>query len=86
LTALGDPSADSNPSRATLPPAQANRAASLNPDIIVFIGPEGGFTAAEREQLASHGAKFMRLASPTLRVETAAVAVAALWAEWSCRS
>jgi len=45
--------------------------------ILVFVGPEGGFAPAEREQLISAGAQPARLAPTILRAETAAVAVCA---------
>ncbi len=44
------------------------------------IGPEGGLSDAERAMLSQAGAQPVRLAEHTLRVETAAVAVAANWA------
>lgn len=45
---------------------------------VVVIGPEGGLTPEERRRLA--GAAFARLAPTVLRVETAAVAAAAILA------
>jgi 16S rRNA (uracil1498-N3)-methyltransferase len=47
-------------------------------DIIAFIGPEGGFTGDEESLLAQRGAVPVRLTDTTLRVETAALALAAL--------
>lgn len=51
--------------------------------IVGFIGPEGGFTAEETAALRAAGAQPVRLGEHILRVETAAVAlaaaVAALW-------
>jgi 16S rRNA (uracil1498-N3)-methyltransferase len=44
------------------------------------IGPEGGLTDAELTELMRHGGICARLAPAVLRVETAAVAVAAVWA------
>lgn len=49
-------------------------------EVTVFIGPEGGFTDEEISALSSAGALSARIAAPVLRVETAAVAAAALWA------
>jgi 16S rRNA (uracil1498-N3)-methyltransferase len=46
---------------------------------IVAIGPEGGWTDEELELAASHGWKLIRLPGNILRVETAAIAVAAYW-------
>jgi len=47
---------------------------------LIFIGPEGGFTNEEREQFSEHGGRPVRLARSTLRIETAAIAAAAVWA------
>ena len=43
-------------------------------DVVVFVGPEGGFSPDERTLLADHQARRVRLTGTTLRVETAAVA------------
>lgn len=49
----------------------------------LIVGPEGGFTQAERRQLLDAGARPGRLAASILRIETAAVAAAAVWiAAW----
>lgn len=42
-------------------------------EVIVLVGPEGGFTAAEVEQILAAGAVSVRLGDPVLRTETAAV-------------
>lgn len=47
-------------------------------EVDVFIGPEGGFTPAELAQLAAHGVRAVGLGPRILRVETAALAAAAL--------
>ena len=47
-------------------------------DIIIFIGPEGGITDAERQLLIQNSAKPVRLTATILRVETAAIAAAAI--------
>ncbi|MFT5991047.1 MAG: 16S rRNA (uracil1498-N3)-methyltransferase [Bradymonadia bacterium] len=39
----------------------------------LFVGPEGGFTDAEREQLYDHGASSIGLGPALLRAETAAI-------------
>lgn len=44
----------------------------------LLLGPEGGFTAAEREQAEHAGVPAARLTETALRVETAAVAGAAV--------
>lgn len=46
--------------------------------VILVIGPEGGFSDAEIEQATEAGAKLISLGANILRVETAAVALAAL--------
>ncbi len=45
--------------------------------VTVVIGPEGGLTRAERERVLAAGFEAIRLATHTLRFETAAVAAAA---------
>jgi 16S rRNA (uracil1498-N3)-methyltransferase len=47
-------------------------------DIIAIIGPEGGITEGEKILLENYGAKFVRLTSTVLRIETAALAFAAV--------
>jgi len=52
--------------------------------VTLVIGPEGGLTEAESALLAQAGAHSIRLAGPILRIETAAVAAAAVWAaQWT---
>jgi 16S rRNA (uracil1498-N3)-methyltransferase len=46
----------------------------------VVIGPEGGLTDAERETLRTAGGQTVRLAEHVLRIETAAICIAANWA------
>jgi 16S rRNA (uracil1498-N3)-methyltransferase len=48
--------------------------------MVLAIGPEGGFTDAERASLLAAGATSVRVAGPVLRIETAALAAAAVWA------
>lgn len=48
--------------------------------LAAVIGPEGGLSNDERTMLSEAGAQPVRLAEHILRVETAAVAVAANWA------
>lgn len=47
-------------------------------DYVVFIGPEGGLTADEEQTLKNHGAIGVGLTETILRIETAAVACAAI--------
>ena len=46
--------------------------------LFAFVGPEGGWTAEELAQFAAAGSTAVRLTETILRVETAAVAVAAV--------
>jgi 16S rRNA (uracil1498-N3)-methyltransferase len=46
----------------------------------IVIGPEGGLTDDELAALDRAGAHRVRLAGPILRIETAALAAAAVWA------
>jgi 16S rRNA (uracil1498-N3)-methyltransferase len=50
--------------------------------LVMLIGPEGGWTDEESEALRAAGLVAVKLARTTLRVETAAVAAAALAAAW----
>lgn len=47
----------------------------------LFIGPEGGISERERSAFAARAAVTIRLAAGILRIETAAVAAAAVWSE-----
>lgn len=55
------------------------RPGSPRPTTLV-IGPEGGLTGDELAALDAAGAERVRLAGPVLRIETAALAAAAVWA------
>jgi 16S rRNA (uracil1498-N3)-methyltransferase len=46
--------------------------------IYLLVGPEGGFTACERDQLATVASASVSLGDGVLRIETAAVAMVAL--------
>jgi len=48
--------------------------------LAVVIGPEGGLSPPELEHLTGAGAQLVRLGEHILRVETAAMVVAAVWA------
>jgi len=72
---VADPGDDSQPATAWL----ANYASSW-PQLACVIGPEGGLSPSERDLLRECRAQFVSLALHTLRVETAAVALAAVWA------
>lgn len=46
--------------------------------VLAFVGPEGGWTPDELTQLTSHGCQPIRLGPNILRIETAAIALAAI--------
>lgn len=48
-------------------------------DVVVCIGPEGGWSEREMGEFASAGASIMTLPTPVLRAETAAIAAATLF-------
>lgn len=54
--------------------------------VTAVVGPEGGLTDEELALLAAAGGRRVRLATHILRVETAAVAIAAQWAGRAWRS
>jgi len=54
------------------------RAANSPGELILFIGPEGGWTESEIEAFSAAGIQPVRLTSTILRVETAAIAAAAV--------
>lgn len=56
---------------------------SAQHEILIFIGPEGGFTSEERKEIERLGGRPVSLGDATLRIETAAIAAAAIWAN-SC--
>jgi len=72
---VAHPCDDSQPAT----PFLASHAASW-PHLACVIGPEGGLSPLERNLLREYRAHFVSLGLHTLRVETAAVAVAAIWA------
>ena len=45
--------------------------------VLLIVGPEGGFTAAEVSQAQAAGANIASLGTNILRIETAAIALAA---------
>lgn len=78
LVLYGDPSIETF----TLLDAVAERRASgmALTEALIVIGPEGGLTDEERAAIECTGGRAVRLADSVLRVETAAVAAAAVWA------
>ncbi len=53
---------------------------STQHEILIFIGPEGGFTAEECAEIEKLGGRPVSLGDATLRIETAAIAAAVIWA------
>jgi 16S rRNA (uracil1498-N3)-methyltransferase len=64
--------------RAALQVALAGRTAAAMPEVRLFIGPEGGFSAGEVALAERHGAIPVTLGPRILRAETAAIVAAAL--------
>jgi len=68
------------------PSPEAARVADAVPSgasrLIGFIGPEGGFTSEEIATLRAVGARSVRLGEHILRIETAALALAAAVSAW----
>ena len=60
-------------------PSKARDEESSRGSVTIVIGPEGGFTVEEITQAASRGAQLVSLGPRILRVETAALAAAALF-------
>lgn len=56
-----------------------------SPELLVIVGPEGGLSDGELDTLRSRGAHMVGLGPHVLRVETAAVAIAACWAAQGLR-
>lgn len=56
----------------------STNSAGENRSLLFLVGPEGGFTDSEIEQAVDLGARLVWLGSHILRIETAAVAIAAL--------
>lgn len=57
-------------------PRATPRRSPDEPDLVLVIGPEGGWSDAERERLGGDGVAFWSLGERVLRVETAAVLAA----------
>ncbi len=49
-------------------------------DVCVLVGPEGGFSEDERARITALGVRCVQLGPHILRIETAAIAVTAIWA------
>lgn len=70
--------ADLQPNAATLP--QRIREISFGTPIVVWIGPEGGWTNSELDIFLRSGVESVRLAPTVLRTETAAISACAILA------
>lgn len=68
--------ADFSPDALSLPVLLDRHSAASK--VLAFIGPEGGFTDSERTAALAHGVRPVRLTPTVLRVETAAIALAAV--------
>lgn len=78
---IAHPGGDSWPTKAWV----RSSAASPQHDVLMAIGPEGGFADEELEHGKRHGARLVNLGPHVLRIETAAIAGAVLAAksdEW----
>ena len=58
---------------------QRRSAAAAAEPLVIFIGPEGGFTDEECGTIEAAGGVAVSLGESILRVETAAIAAAAVW-------
>lgn len=78
ITLLGDPEAGI-PLSQTIQDAQQQGASTSMAcqEINLLIGPEGGWSAAEREQAKNHGARMITFGTRVLRTETAGIALVA---------
>jgi 16S rRNA (uracil1498-N3)-methyltransferase len=54
--------------------------------LLMLVGPEGGWTKSEAEMLESAGFQAVKLGGTVLRVETAAIAAAAVAAAWAAEA
>ena len=64
-------------------PAMPKRMTVPDANICVFIGPEGGFSVAEKAEFAEYGAVPFALGDARLRTETAAIAAITKVLAWS---
>ncbi len=72
IVLYADPSPAATPLLEALP-------AACDHDTVLFVGPEGGFTAEEIACIEEAGGRAVWLGALALRVETAAIAAAAIW-------
>jgi 16S rRNA (uracil1498-N3)-methyltransferase len=77
LVLYGDPACAKATLLEVLHRPRVNR--SAHERIVIFIGPEGGFTEEECGTIEAAGGVAVSLGESILRVETAAIAAAAVW-------
>jgi 16S rRNA (uracil1498-N3)-methyltransferase len=75
----GIPICIAHPSGSTSP-RLTELAAEYRDGVTILVGPEGGFTEEEVESACMHGARPVSLGDALLRVETAAIAMTAVFA------
>ena len=73
IAILADLSSDAQSLREVLP------ASAGVGKVLVLVGPEGGFTDAERDAARDAGVKHVRLDGPIMRIETACAALTTTW-------
>jgi 16S rRNA (uracil1498-N3)-methyltransferase len=66
-------------------PQKFNEIAVANQEIVIVVGPEGGFTENEIQTLIQHGAQLVDLGPRILRIETAAISLIA-WLNYCVHS
>ncbi len=54
-------------------PRESTSVVALTEQVVMYIGPEGGWSPEDIAQLCAHGAQFRTLGSTILRTETAAI-------------
>ena len=64
-------------SEATIPLRDAVASRPADADILLLVGPEGGFTDDERQVLTQAGWQSVQLGESVLRIETAAISLLA---------
>lgn len=73
---------DSSGPAPTLAAALRESAVQIDEQVLIVVGPEGGFTNDELAKMKAAGALPVCLAQSILRIETAAIAAATLWATY----
>jgi 16S rRNA (uracil1498-N3)-methyltransferase len=68
--------------RTNAPDLLSNLGPERRSDIVLLVGPEGGFDSSEEDQAIGEGFQAVRLGRTVLRTETAAVAAVAVVVSW----